>query len=184
MGQTMEGVTKAMGWINRQRNVPSLQTTMQEFRGRMTWWSSQVKWWDINDALKGGWGRGRNRRACDQVLDDIRIDVNQEVCSLPSPYALLFHFFIFMELLCFKKGCINLNLGRYFVVQSLALMIETNLFLFPVCSMWMPHLWQWLQLLQRTKMLKLKWLEMVMGELIKTRRQGWTTWEEWIIVLL
>ncbi|PWA98732.1 charged multivesicular body protein 2a [Artemisia annua] len=58
MGEAMKGVTKAMGQMNRQMNLPSLQKIMREFEMQ-------------NEKME-------------MVLDEIGIDINQELMSAPS----------------------------------------------------------------------------------------------------
>lgn len=84
MGEAMKGVTKAMGQMNRQMNLPSLQKIMQEFerqneRMEMT---SEVMGDAIDDALEGDEEEEETEELVNQVLDEIGIDVNQEVLYL------------------------------------------------------------------------------------------------------
>ncbi|KAI6682018.1 hypothetical protein NL676_035899 [Syzygium grande] len=86
MGEAMKGVTKAMGQMNRQMNLPSLQKIMQEFerqneRMEMT---SEVMGDAIDDALEGDEEEEETEELVNQVLDEIGIDVNQELVNAPS----------------------------------------------------------------------------------------------------
>ncbi|XP_030448487.1 vacuolar protein sorting-associated protein 2 homolog 1-like [Syzygium oleosum] len=86
MGEAMKGVTKAMGQMNRQMNLPSLQKIMQEFerqneRMEMT---SEVMGDTIDDALEGDEEEEETEELVNQVLDEIGIDVNQELVNAPS----------------------------------------------------------------------------------------------------
>ncbi|KAI3410829.1 uncharacterized protein J3R85_018338 [Psidium guajava] len=86
MGEAMKGVTKAMGQMNRQMNLPSLQKIMQEFerqneRMEMT---SEVMGDAIDDALEGDEEEEETEDLVNQVLDEIGIDVNQELVNAPS----------------------------------------------------------------------------------------------------
>nr|GMC92671.1 vacuolar protein sorting-associated protein 2 homolog 1 [Ipomoea batatas] len=58
MGEAMKGVTKAMGKMNRQMNLPALQRIMQEFEMQ-------------NEKME-------------MVLDEIGIDMNSELLNAPS----------------------------------------------------------------------------------------------------
>ncbi|XP_006657579.1 vacuolar protein sorting-associated protein 2 homolog 1-like [Oryza brachyantha] len=87
MGDAMKGVTKAMGQMNRQLNLPGLQRIMMEFerqneRMEMT---SEVMGDAIDDALEGDEDQEEEtEELVNQVLDEIGIDVNQELVKAPS----------------------------------------------------------------------------------------------------
>ncbi|KAI4376507.1 hypothetical protein MLD38_014260 [Melastoma candidum] len=86
MGEAMKGVTKAMGQMNRQMNLPSLQKIMQEFerqneRMEMT---TEVMGDAIDDSLEGDEEEEETEELVNQVLDEIGIDVNQELVNAPS----------------------------------------------------------------------------------------------------
>ncbi|KAL9256504.1 Vacuolar protein sorting-associated protein 2 homolog 1-like protein [Drosera capensis] len=84
MGEAMKGVTKAMGQMNRQLNLPSLQRIMQEFerQNERMELTSEVMGDAIDDALDGDEEEEETDELVNQVLDEIGIDVNQEVFAL------------------------------------------------------------------------------------------------------
>ncbi|KAK4792072.1 hypothetical protein SAY86_022507 [Trapa natans] len=86
MGEAMKGVTKAMGQMNRQMNLPSLQKIMRDFemqneRMEMT---AEVMGDAIDDALEGDKEEEETEDLVNQVLDEIGINVNQELVNAPS----------------------------------------------------------------------------------------------------
>lgn len=83
----MKGVTKAMGQMNRQMNLPSLQKIMQEFmkQNEKMELMTEVMEDAIDDALEGDEEEEETEELVSQVLDEIGIDMNQEVAlSLTS----------------------------------------------------------------------------------------------------
>ncbi|GAB4836676.1 hypothetical protein Ancab_001589 [Ancistrocladus abbreviatus] len=86
MGEAMKGVTKAMGQMNRQMNLPSLQRIMQEFekQNERMELTSEVMGDAIDDALEGDEEEEETEELVNQVLDEIGIDVNQELVNAPS----------------------------------------------------------------------------------------------------
>ena len=114
MGEAMKGVTKAMGQMNKQMNLPALQKIMQEFerqneRMEMT---SEVMNDTIDDALEGDEEEEETEELVNQVLDEIGIDVNQEV---------LFNFLItlsFYEYMCFHGICCMSSILRFCFILS------------------------------------------------------------------
>ncbi|XP_004287606.1 PREDICTED: vacuolar protein sorting-associated protein 2 homolog 1-like isoform 1 [Fragaria vesca subsp. vesca] len=83
MGEAMKGVTKAMGQMNRQMNLPSLQKIMQEFerQNEKMELTTEVMGDAIDDALEGDEEEEETDDLVNQVLDEIGITVNQEVIS-------------------------------------------------------------------------------------------------------
>ncbi|KAJ3680813.1 hypothetical protein LUZ60_015302 [Juncus effusus] len=87
MGEAMKGVTKAMGQMNRQMNLPALQKIMMEFqmqneRMEMT---SEVMGDAIGDALDGsGDEEEETEELVSQVLDEIGIDINNQLVGAPT----------------------------------------------------------------------------------------------------
>jgi len=79
----MKGVTKAMGQMNRQMNLPSLQKIMMEFerQNERMELTSEVMGDAIDDALEGDEEEEETEELVNQVLDEIGIDINQEVYS-------------------------------------------------------------------------------------------------------
>ncbi|BBH08232.1 SNF7 family protein [Prunus dulcis] len=86
MGEAMKGVTKAMGQMNRQMNLPSLQKIMQEFERQNEKMElvTEVMGDAIDDALEGDEEEEETDELVSQVLDEIGIDVNQELVNAPS----------------------------------------------------------------------------------------------------
>ncbi|KAI4379564.1 hypothetical protein MLD38_005844 [Melastoma candidum] len=86
MGEAMKGVTKAMGQMNRQMNLPSLQKIMQEFerQNERMEMSTEIMGDAIDDALEGDEEEEETEELVNQVLDEIGIDVNQELVNAPS----------------------------------------------------------------------------------------------------
>jgi hypothetical protein len=92
MGEAMKGVTKAMGQMNRQMNLPSLQKIMQEFerQNEKMEMTSEVMGDAIDDALEGDEEEEETEELVNQVLDEIGIGINNEVypfhrCSFLCP---------------------------------------------------------------------------------------------------
>ncbi|KAL9250639.1 Mechanosensitive ion channel protein 10-like protein [Drosera capensis] len=86
MGQAMKGVTKAMGKMNRQLNLPGLQKIMQEFerQNEKMELTSEVMGDAIDDALEGDEEEEETDELVNQVLDEIGINVDQELVHAPS----------------------------------------------------------------------------------------------------
>ncbi|KAJ1401041.1 Snf7 family [Sesbania bispinosa] len=86
MGDAMKGVTKAMGQMNRQMNLPSLQRIMQEFERQNEKMElvSEVMEDAIDDALEGDEEEEETEDLVNQVLDEIGIDINSELLNAPS----------------------------------------------------------------------------------------------------
>jgi len=78
MGEAMKGVTKAMGQMNRQMNLPSLQKIMQEFerQNEKMEMVTEVMGDAIDDALEGDEEEEETEDLVNQVLDEIGIDIN------------------------------------------------------------------------------------------------------------
>ncbi|XP_020108125.1 vacuolar protein sorting-associated protein 2 homolog 1-like [Ananas comosus] len=86
MGEAMRGVTKAMGKMNRQMNLPALQRIMLEFERQNERMElvSEVMGDAIDDALEGDEEEEETEELVNQVLDEIGIDVNEELVKAPS----------------------------------------------------------------------------------------------------
>ncbi|WOK96950.1 vacuolar protein-sorting-associated protein [Canna indica] len=86
MGEAMKGVTKAMGQMNRQMNLPALQKIMQEFemQNEKMEMVSEVMGDAIDDALEGDEEEAETEELVNQVLDEIGIDINAELVKAPS----------------------------------------------------------------------------------------------------
>ncbi|PHT52188.1 Charged multivesicular body protein 2a [Capsicum baccatum] len=86
MGEAMKGVTKAMGQMNRQMNLPALQRIMQEFemQNEKMEMVSEVMGDAIDDALEGDEEEEETEELVSQVLDEIGININNELVNAPS----------------------------------------------------------------------------------------------------
>ncbi|CAO1943887.1 unnamed protein product, partial [Urochloa humidicola] len=86
MGEAMKGVTKAMGQMNRQMNLPALQKIMREFemQNERMEMVSEVMNDAIDDALEGDEEEEETEELVNQVLDEIGIDVNSELVKAPA----------------------------------------------------------------------------------------------------
>ncbi|KAJ8756081.1 hypothetical protein K2173_024628 [Erythroxylum novogranatense] len=86
MGEAMKGVTKAMGKMNRQMNLPSLQRIMQEFerQNERMEMVTEVMGDAIDDALEGDEEEVETEELVNQVLDEIGIGINNELVNAPS----------------------------------------------------------------------------------------------------
>ncbi|CAI8613980.1 unnamed protein product [Vicia faba] len=86
MGEAMKGVTKAMGQMNRQMNLPNLQKIMQDFerQNEKMELTMEVMGDAIDDALEGDEEEEETDDLVNQVLDEIGIDINQELVNAPS----------------------------------------------------------------------------------------------------
>ncbi|GMP62709.1 hypothetical protein CsSME_00024702 [Camellia sinensis var. sinensis] len=86
MGEAMKGVTKAMGQMNRQMNLPSLQKIMQEFerQNEKMEMVTEVMGDAIDDALEGDEEEEETEELVSQVLDEIGIDIKSELLNAPS----------------------------------------------------------------------------------------------------
>ncbi|KAG6545118.1 hypothetical protein Mapa_013443 [Marchantia paleacea] len=89
MGEAMKGVTKAMGQMNKQLNLPALQKIMQEFerqneRMEMT---TEVMGDAIDDALEGDEEEEETDELVSQVLDEIGVDLDAQLVNAPANSA-------------------------------------------------------------------------------------------------
>nr|XP_043622689.1 vacuolar protein sorting-associated protein 2 homolog 1-like [Erigeron canadensis] len=86
MGQAMRGVTKAMGKMNKQMNLPSLQKIMREFekQNEKMEMVGEVMGDAIDDALEDEDAEEQTEELVSQVLDEIGININQELMNAPS----------------------------------------------------------------------------------------------------
>ena len=103
MGEAMKGVTKAMGQMNRQMNLPALQKIMQEFEKQNEKMEMVIEVMGdaIDDALEGDEEEQETEELVNQVLDEIGIDIDSQVYFLSSSDnysgAFLFSPFSFSE---------------------------------------------------------------------------------------
>lgn len=85
MAEAMRGVTKAMGQMNKQLNLPALQKIMMEFekQNEKMEMTSEVMGDAIDDVLEGDEEETETDELVSQVLDEIGIDLDQQVGVLP-----------------------------------------------------------------------------------------------------
>ncbi|KAG9444891.1 hypothetical protein H6P81_016231 [Aristolochia fimbriata] len=86
MGEAMKGVTKAMGQMNRQMNLPALQKIMMEFerQNEKMEMVTEVMGDAIDDALEGDEEEAETEELVSQVLDEIGIDIDSQLLKAPS----------------------------------------------------------------------------------------------------
>mmetsp|Transcript_9648 Transcript_9648/g.13099 ORF Transcript_9648/g.13099 Transcript_9648/m.13099 type:complete len:224 (+) Transcript_9648:194-865(+) len=86
MADAMKGVTKAMGTMNRQMNLPALQNIMREFerQNEKMEMSSEMMGDAVDDALEGEGEEEETEELVNQVLDEIGISLNTELVDAPS----------------------------------------------------------------------------------------------------
>ncbi|CAL1413939.1 unnamed protein product [Linum trigynum] len=86
MGEAMKGVTKAMGQMNKQMNLPALQKIMMEFerQNERMEMVSEVMADAMDDALGDDDEEEETEALVSQVLDEIGININQELVNAPS----------------------------------------------------------------------------------------------------
>lgn len=84
MAEAMKGVTKAMGQMNRQMNLPALQKIMMEFerQNEKMEMTTEVMGDAIDDALEGDEEEEETEELVSQVLDEIGIDLDSQVTKL------------------------------------------------------------------------------------------------------
>jgi len=106
MAEAMKGVTKAMGQMNRQLNLPALQKIMQEFerqneRMEMT---TEVMGDAIDDALEGD-EEEETDQLVSQVLDEIGVDLDSQVPNSPFNWWNWSKPPVFSAMLCYAHEC-------------------------------------------------------------------------------
>lgn len=89
MAEAMKGVTKAMGQMNKQLNLPALQKIMLEFekQNEKMEMTSEVMGDAIDDALEGDEEEEETEELVNQVLDEIGIDLDQQLVNAPAGQA-------------------------------------------------------------------------------------------------
>ncbi|VVA98381.1 unnamed protein product [Arabis nemorensis] len=85
MGEAMKSVTKAMGQMTKEMNLPSLKKIMKEFQKQNEKMEmvSDVMGGAIDDALEGDGEEQETDDLVSQVLDEIGIHINQELVNAP-----------------------------------------------------------------------------------------------------
>ncbi|CAD5210083.1 unnamed protein product [Bursaphelenchus okinawaensis] len=91
MAQAMKGVTRAMGSMNRQLNLPQISKIMQDFERQSEIMDMKEEMMDdaIDDALGEVGEEGETEAVVQQVLDELGIQMGEELASLPSADAAL-----------------------------------------------------------------------------------------------
>lgn len=86
MAEAMKGVTKAMGQMNRQMNLPALQKIMMEFerQNEKMEMTTEVMGDAIDDALEGDEEEEETEELVSQVLDEIGIDLDSQLMTAPA----------------------------------------------------------------------------------------------------
>jgi len=91
MATAMKGVSKAMGKMNKQMNLPALQKTMMEFEREMEKMEMKSEIMDdaIDDALDDGETEEDTEALVAQVLSELNIETMGQMNSLPGPSTAL-----------------------------------------------------------------------------------------------
>ncbi|CAD5215197.1 unnamed protein product [Bursaphelenchus xylophilus] len=91
MAQAMKGVTRAMGSMNRQLNLPQISKIMQDFERQSEIMDMKEEMMDdaIDDAIGDVGEEGETEAVVQQVLDELGIQMGEELANLPSADAAL-----------------------------------------------------------------------------------------------
>lgn len=86
MAQAMKGVTKAMQSMNRQLNLPQIQRILQEFEKQSEIMDMKEEMMNdaIDDAMEGDDDEEESDAVVSQVLDELGLQLNEELGSLPQ----------------------------------------------------------------------------------------------------
>lgn len=86
MAEAMKGVSKAMGKMNKQMNLPQLQKTMMEFEREMEKMDMKAEMMDdmMDDALDDGDTEAEQEQLVNQVLAEIGIETKAAMDNLPG----------------------------------------------------------------------------------------------------
>jgi len=86
MAEAMKGVSKAMGKMNKQMNLPQLQKTMMEFEREMEKMDMKSEMMDdmMDDALDDGDTEAETEQMVEQVLAEIGIETKAAMDGLPG----------------------------------------------------------------------------------------------------
>eukprot|EP00897_Mesotaenium_endlicherianum_P004402 jgi/Mesen1/3990/ME000210S03231 len=89
MAEAMKGVTKAMGQMNKQLNLPALQKIMQEFerQNEKMEMTSEVMGDAIDDVMEGDDEEEETEDLVNQVLDEIGVDLDAQLVATPATAA-------------------------------------------------------------------------------------------------
>nr|XP_024370070.1 vacuolar protein sorting-associated protein 2 homolog 1-like [Physcomitrium patens]PNR56989.1 hypothetical protein PHYPA_003982 [Physcomitrium patens] len=86
MEDAMKGVTKAMGQMNKQMNLPALQKIMMEFerQNEKMEMTTEAMGDAIDNALDGDEEGEETEELVSQVLDEIGIDLDSQLLTAPA----------------------------------------------------------------------------------------------------
>eukprot|EP00244_Chara_vulgaris_P004072 TRINITY_DN17880_c0_g2_i1.p1 TRINITY_DN17880_c0_g2~~TRINITY_DN17880_c0_g2_i1.p1 ORF type:complete len:236 (+),score=61.94 TRINITY_DN17880_c0_g2_i1:159-866(+) len=86
MAEAMKGVTKAMGQMNKQMNLPALQNIMREFekQNEKMEMTTEVMGDAVDDVLEGDDEETEADELVSQVLDEIGVDLNTALVNAPA----------------------------------------------------------------------------------------------------
>ncbi|KAK4886480.1 hypothetical protein RN001_002751 [Aquatica leii] len=86
MAQAMKGVTKAMQSMNRQLNLPQIQRILQDFEKQSEIMDMKEEMMNdaIDDAMEGDDDEEETDAVVSQVLDELGLQLNEELGSLPQ----------------------------------------------------------------------------------------------------
>merc|ERR1739845_61383 len=86
MAQAMKGVTKAMGRMNKQMNLPQIQKIMQEFEKQNEIMEMKGEMMDdaIDDALDDGETEEETDKVVNQVLGELGIEIAGALSKIPE----------------------------------------------------------------------------------------------------
>lgn len=87
MAMAMKGVTRALGSMNRQMNLPQIQRIMQEFEKQSEIMDMKEDMMNevIDDAMGDEDDEEESEQIVNQVLDEIGVSLNQKLGELPTP---------------------------------------------------------------------------------------------------
>lgn len=91
MAQAMKGVTKAMQSMNRQLNLPQIQRILQDFEKQSEIMDMKEEMMNdaIDDAMEGDDDEEETDAVVSQVLDELGLQLNEELGSLPQTGGVL-----------------------------------------------------------------------------------------------
>merc|ERR1712066_305172 len=86
MASAMKGVTKAMGRMNKQMNLPQIQKIMMEFEKQSEMMEMKGEMMDdaIDDALDDGETEEETDKVVAQVLGELGIEIAGELSKIPE----------------------------------------------------------------------------------------------------
>eukprot|EP01134_Creolimax_fragrantissima_P004476 CFRG4476T1 len=86
MARAMAGCTKAMGRMNKQMNVPSMQKIMMEFEKQSEMMELKAEMMDdvLEDTLGGVEDEAETEEVVQKVLDELGLNLEHELVSAPT----------------------------------------------------------------------------------------------------